>query len=62
MKKRLLLGILGACTLSSQAQTFKEWQDPEINAVNRAPMHTNFLLTRVQRLLIRLLRKNPTIL
>jgi beta-galactosidase len=20
------------------AQTFKEWQDPEINAVNRAPM------------------------
>lgn len=24
------------------AQTFKEWQDPEINAVNRAPMHTNF--------------------
>ena len=42
MKKRLLLGILGACTLSSQAQTFKEWQDPEINAVNRAPMHTNF--------------------
>lgn len=42
MKKHLLLGILGACALSSQAQTFKEWQDPEVNAVNRAPMHTNF--------------------
>ena len=27
MKKHLLLGILGACALSSQAQTFKEWQD-----------------------------------
>lgn len=42
MKKHLLLGLLGACTLSSQAQTFKEWQDPEVNAVNRAPMHANF--------------------
>lgn len=42
MKKHLLLGILGACAFSSQAQTFKEWQDPEVNAVNRAPMHTNF--------------------
>lgn len=47
MKKHLLLGILGACALSSQAQTFKEWQDPEVNAVNRAPMHTNFLLMKV---------------
>lgn len=62
MKKHLLLGLLGACTLSSQAQTFKEWQDPEVNAVNRAPMHANFLLMRVQRLLLRLLRRNPTIL
>ncbi len=24
------------------AQTFKEWQDPEVNAVNRAPMHANY--------------------
>lgn len=29
-----------APTLS--AQTFKEWQDPETNAVNRLPMHTAF--------------------
>ena len=28
--------------LSGNAQTFKEWQDPEINAINRAPMHANF--------------------
>ena len=42
MKKQVVLGILGACTLSATAQTFKEWQDPEVNAVNRAPMHTNF--------------------
>lgn len=42
MKKQVVLGILGACALSATAQTFKEWQDPEVNAVNRAPMHTNF--------------------
>lgn len=42
MKRQILLGIWGACALVSHAQTFKEWQDPEVNAVNRAPMHTNF--------------------
>lgn len=42
MKKTLLLGIVGACTLSATAQTFKEWQDPNVNAVNRAPMHANY--------------------
>lgn len=42
MKRQLLLGIWGACALASSAQTFKEWQDPEVNAVNRAPMHANF--------------------
>ena len=42
MKKQLVLGIFGACLLSANAQSFKEWQDPEINAVNRVPMHANF--------------------
>lgn len=27
MKKQLVLGLLGACVLSGNAQTFKEWQD-----------------------------------
>ncbi len=27
---------------SSSAQTMKEWQDPEVNAVNRAPMHAAY--------------------
>ena len=40
--KRILLGILGVCACHAYAQTFKEWQAPEINAVNRAPMHTDF--------------------
>lgn len=42
MKKLILWGLLGICTLTTYAQTFKEWQDPNINAVNRVPMHTNF--------------------
>lgn len=42
MKKLLFLGIFGAFATSTFAQTFKEWQDPGINQVNRAPMHTDF--------------------
>ena len=42
MKKLFLLGAIGACMMSANAQSFKEWQDPNINAVNRAPMHANF--------------------
>lgn len=42
MKKQLLTGILGLLALSAPAQTFKEWLDPEVNATNRAPMHTNY--------------------
>ncbi len=32
---------LGA-TLSLTGQTFKEWQDPTVNQVNRLPMHSSF--------------------
>lgn len=32
--------LLGSSALS--AQTFKEWDDPKINEVNRLPMHANF--------------------
>ena len=42
MKKQLLTGLFGLLALGASAQTFKEWQDPEVNAVNRAPMHTNY--------------------
>ena len=37
-----ILSLLGLFALSVNAQSFKEWQDPNVNAVNRAPMHTNF--------------------
>ena len=42
MKKFFIYSLMSACALSASAQTFKEWQDPIVNAVNRAPMHTNF--------------------
>lgn len=42
MKKLLITGMFTALAISASAQSFKEWQDPEINAVNRAPMHANF--------------------
>lgn len=39
MNKVLLTAIFAAVTsMGAPAQTFKEWQNPEVNAVNRAPM------------------------
>ena len=43
MKKQILsfcFAAIGAASI--QAQTFNEWKDPAINAVNRADMHTNY--------------------
>ena len=42
MKKQLITGFLGMLALTASAQTFQEWRNPEINAVNRAPMHANY--------------------
>ncbi|MDR0976911.1 MAG: DUF4981 domain-containing protein, partial [Prevotellaceae bacterium] len=42
MKKLLLVGLLAAVAPVASAQSFNEWLDPNINAVNRAPMHTNY--------------------
>lgn len=42
MKKYLTLGFMTMLGLSVSAQTFTEWQDPQVNAVNRAPMHTDY--------------------
>ena len=42
MKKQLILGLLGTCALTAGAQSFTEWQNAEVNAVNRAPMHANY--------------------
>lgn len=42
MKKLFLFSTVCACSLAVSAQTFKEWQNPEVNEVNRAPMHASF--------------------
>lgn len=41
MKRQLLTCCLAMCSLETMAQ-HDEWKNPEINAVNRAPMHTNY--------------------
>ena len=41
MKRQLLTCCLAICSLATMAQ-HDEWKNPEINAVNRAPMHTNY--------------------
>lgn len=42
MKKQFLFSLLFAYSFSVGGQTFKEWQNPNINEINRAPMHANF--------------------
>ena len=42
MKKHILTSLLAMMTLSMGAQSFQEWKDPKVNAVNRAPMHANY--------------------
>lgn len=42
MKKHLLTSLLTLVALTLGAQTFHEWKGPRINAVNRAPMHSNY--------------------
>ena len=41
MKRQLMTGLFAALTFTAVAQS-NEWRNPEVNAVNRAPMHANF--------------------
>ena len=41
MRKQFISGLLAAFALTATAQS-NEWINPEVNAVNRAPMHTNY--------------------
>lgn len=41
MKKQLLTGLLTVMALAANAQS-NEWRDAQVNAVNRAPMHSNY--------------------
>lgn len=47
MKRLILPVFLGLACSGAYAQTFKEWLDPEVNAVNRAPMRAaNFAFNK----------------
>ena len=41
MKRNVLLCAFALSGLAAFAQQ-NEWQDPNVNAINRAPMHTNY--------------------
>ena len=49
-KSVLFLAGLLAALLPLRAQPFTEWQDPQVNAVNRLPMHSTFLADEAQTL------------
>ncbi|MDE6532170.1 MAG: DUF4981 domain-containing protein [Muribaculaceae bacterium] len=52
MNRFLIMALLGATSLSMTAQSFKEWQDPEVNAVNRSPMRSaNFAFKKGEQAL-----------
>lgn len=48
MKKQLMTGLFTVLALTAGAQTFQEWRNPEINAVNRARCTRTTLLLRMQ--------------
>ena len=47
MKRQLMTGLFAALAFTAVAQS-NEWRDPEVNAVNRAPMR-QFLRLRDRR-------------
>ena len=49
MKKQLLIGLFATLAATVGAQS-NEWQNPDVNAVNRAPMHTNYFAYENQNL------------
>lgn len=42
MKKYVITGLFTILTVAVNAQSFTEWQDPNVNSTNRLPMHTNY--------------------
>ena len=42
MKRFYISALLIICTSGLFAQSYREWKDPEVNVVNRAPMHAHY--------------------
>lgn len=61
MKKSILAAAAAIAFFPAAAQTFKEWQDPEVNAVNRAPMRSEaFAFKKGENGIGKLDRKNSS--
>ena len=47
MRVKLFAAALALAGITAYGQTFTEWQNPEVNAVNRAPMRAeNFAFAK----------------
>lgn len=58
MNRFLIFTLFGAATLAASAQSFTEWKNPEVNAVNRSPMRAqNFAYRNGETALIGMDRK-----
>lgn len=60
MKKHVLTSLFSLMALSMGAQTFQEWQDPKVNEVNRAPMHTNYFAYESDQIAQKGIKENST--
>ena len=53
MKKAFFsLSLLFLTALTAFPQDFTEWQNPNINSVNRLPMHSSFIAAESKRILL----------
>lgn len=50
VKRTILLAAFLLVSICAAGQTFSEWIEPEVNEVNRLPMHTSFSDSQSQRL------------
>lgn len=49
MRRYIAVACMVASVVSLQAQKFTEWQDPEVNAINRAEMHADYKIFNTQQ-------------
>lgn len=49
MRRYAAVACIAATIMTLQAQSFTEWQDPQVNAINRAEMHTDYKVFNTQK-------------
>ncbi len=60
MNFKLIIGVLLCVSVGTLCAQRNEWQDPKINHVNRAPMHTNFFAYETEEAALRGVKEEST--